>query len=472
MRKFLMLLVAALLLLPMLSSTGSAEEKEMAPNILPPTDATSPGDYYQVVFDAEAEASVLAMFTRLSTGTDPIDDIVLEIPGRVNLRYVFQEVPACQSECVRYGQQCAEDEVVCTSWDEPTSTCKAWGKRCKRYDNVCLEYEERCYGWQKTYVPLAYDAEPLSKSVRYTIHLKQPIKQAETGTILVYYKATGYVNPLINYDFDFETAKGPYDVEYARVAVATDSELYLRGAGTKTDYMPGLAQFESYAKETSAGSASAAEYMGTYVSGIRYASGYVKEKRGLDPWESFHVYGSYNYANLWFLTYFWETVAGLAVLILFKLFLWHFVKNALTSAFQGKREEKRKPERKEGKPASDGRFTRVAFAGLVSSLALLVASWAIFSWLLPSGSQFSYYPFSVFFGMLLLIASAAVMLIVFLAPAVWMWRRFGLNEGISTVVAAVIWLFILIGIISLFVQGEPPYRVMYGYLESAVSKVD
>ena len=49
----------------------------------------------------------------------------------------------------------------------------------------------------------------------------------------------------------------------------------------------------------------------------------VREKRWLDPWESFHVRGVYNYSELWFLTYVNEILA-LFFLIPLAWVVWKF----------------------------------------------------------------------------------------------------------------------------------------------------
>jgi len=455
MKRMIFAILALLIIMPFTSAADTVDSvaTEKISGIMPYYQS-SPGDYYQVMFDGEGEATVLALLARMNTGTEQMDTIVVQIPGRATIRYAFQEIKTCQQVCANYQQQCVENEVVCSSWDQYKSTCNSWQERCKRYDSICTQWQEQCSEWPKAYAPVKYDTDPtmpdsLSHSVRYTFHLPQPIKQTETGTILVYYKCADYVKPFVSFDFDFETAKGPYDISYTRVAIATDSDLYLRGGTTTTDYVPSYSQFESYALDASAGSAKASEALSNFVSNVRYAQGYVREKRSLDPWESFHVYGTYTYASVWPLAYFWEIVAVLLALILFRMFAWKRVHRALAGAFgwkQAKVDAKKGPAK--AATPKEGRFTRIAFAGLVSAIGLLVVTWVIFN-VMPQSYQFSY-PFSMFFSMVSVIASGAIMLIVFLAPAVWMWKRFGLAEAALSIVAAVIWLFILIALVGMF----------------------
>lgn len=437
---------------------------------------SSPGDYYQVMFDAEGEASVLVLLERFST-QDQMDSITIEIPGQVDLRYAFQEVPTCAQECVRYLPKCINEEIVCSdaNWDSSKGECSAWTPRCVTYSDVCVEYQEICRDWPKAYALLKFDAERLSKSTRYVIHLDKSIPAASTGKILLYYKATGYVSSLVNYDFDFETIKSAADVEQVRVAISLDSEMYLRGSGTSTDYVPSFRQIEAYAYDAASGSAKSSEALMNQANNIMWAQGYVKTKSALDPWESFHVYGTYNYANLWFLTYIWEIVIFLVALVVFKAFLWKPTSRKIGEAFGKKTAEKKtkeKPKEKKLEVPGDGRFTRVALAGLVSALLTMGLAWLVFNFLTPLSYAFGY-PFSFFFGIIILIVSGALMLLALGGPSIWMWRRYGIAEGALTFVSTIIWMFILLVLIATLITPTQVVIGPYygGYMETIGSVV-
>ncbi|MBI2543358.1 MAG: hypothetical protein HYW24_04175 [Candidatus Aenigmarchaeota archaeon] len=379
---------------------------------LPPR-YTSTGDYYQVVFDGESEASVLAKFVRMNTGNGTVDEIVFEIPGNVIMKYMFQEIH--------------------------NKTCNDFG----------------CYtDWMGTYAPLSYSSEELSKSVKYTVKLNKVIEPGETGTIILYYKAMGYVDSVINYNFDFETAKSPTDIEYTRVAISVDSDLYLRGGSTSVDYKSNFGGFEAAAKMSSSGMVTGeyASQIRGYSQNIQYASGYVKEKRNLDPWESFHVKGVYNYSELSFLTYLTEISVGLILLVAARIFLWDKIKNAFAeTGFFAKRKEAESYGRRR-----EGRFSRIAIAGFVSAVALLVVWWLFFSFLLNFVSYFDWRLQS--FSILFMLMGVVLSIVVFVLPSILIGKRYGTTDGVLTMVASIVWvILILSAIFLLFGYREPVY---------------
>lgn len=364
-------------------------------------------DYYQVIFDAEGEASVLASLTRTNMGKEPITELVLEIPGEtVNLRYAFQE-------------------GYCYSVMEQGITYE------EQQDMMIRKPMPPGYGCYPSN-PLEHTKEQLSKSVKYTIKLAQPIEPGQSANILLYYKAMGYVTKFVNFNFDFETIKSGYDVDYTRVAVGTDSELYLRGGATKTDYRPAFSGMETAAKEAAYPS------MQPYFEQARYASGFVREKRGLDPWEGFHVYGKYNYADAWFLTYDWEILLGTAItaaaLLLIRRKLGIFASILANKKWAGQR--------------------RITLYGLLSAILTLVTWWVLSSTLPALGS-------SIIFTPLLVLGGGALVLAAFFAPAVFVATKHGVNEGILVLVSSAILLLAIAAVLSsLFAPEVRAYAIM------------
>lgn len=371
MRKTFVVMVMLLIL------TSAAAANASMP--YPPYYESSPGDYYKVQFDGEGEASVMARISTLNFGKEPIKELVLEIPGNyVRLRYAFQEK-----------------------------------------------------GWEQ-FNPLDYQEEVLSKSTKYTIRLENPIEPGQTGTILMNYKAVGYIRMGVNFDFDFETIKKGTDIDKVRVAVSVDPDLYLRGGETRVDYRSDFSGFAGAAQAVSEDSSLYSQELRSYSDGITYASGYVRTKSNLDPWESFHVTGSYNWANLWFLTYIWEIAGAVLVLIAIKLLLFRRIR---------KMPRWRLPR---------DRFTRIGATGFLTAAALLAVWWGVAA-LMDS----VFYWFN-WFAPLLLLASGLVILIIFFAPAYAVGRKHGVNEGIWTLASTIIWLFVLIGIMAALSIGVSP----------------
>ncbi|MBL7206772.1 MAG: hypothetical protein ISS36_04200, partial [Candidatus Aenigmarchaeota archaeon] len=353
----------------------------------------SPGDYYQVMFDGEGEATVIALLNRMNTGNQLITEMELEIPGNVNIRYIFQDTG---------------------------------------------EY------WNQRYKPLEYKITELSKSKKLTIQLYDAIEQGNVGRIIINYKAYGYVNRYLNFDFDFETIKSPVDIDYIRVAIATDSDIYLRGGQSRTDYR--YDGFATTAESMIAGKTEASQEMGRYLDNIQYARGYVKEKRNLDPWESFHVTGSYNFANLWFLTFIWEIAGILAILVFVKFLFLGKIKKAF-----------KKPILPETKIPQINKILRISSISFASALGLLFIWFGLFagiSWM------FSGLPWELrsMFSFLMLLIVSVLTIAMFGLPAFYMGKKYGIWEGILTFIATVVWLFIFMFMFVLLIT--PVYSII------------
>lgn len=398
-------------------------------------DGESPGDYYQVIFDGEGEATVLARFTKMNIGKEPIFQLDMEIPGEhVKLKYVFQEVEekTCTLECSSYISECVESEKVCKAWDPETETCEEWEDRCSRYEDVCVDYHEVCdhYGWT-TFVPLDVKEQHLSKSTRYTIDLEQPIYPTETGTILVYYKADGYVEKGFAYDFDFETAKFPMDTEYVRVSVSTDADLYLKGSDSRVDYHP---NFEGYAVEASAGmamSAEASSYFRDISDNVRYARGFVKEAHSLDPWESFHVTGKYIKEEYkWALHLNWIAVLVLACIAL-KLF-W-------------------KPIAKRLK-LPKGKFARIIGYSFLSGFFLVLVGFVLMV-ILRGISYWIGWQYEALFAISLLGIMGITLGTIVAWPAYKNGKQYGFAAGMVTLIGSVLFASILVALLAVVLGG-------------------
>lgn len=351
--------------------------------------------YYQVFFDEEKDAYVLARFEIFNWKEENLTQISFEIPGKwVSLRYIIEERRPYSRE---------------------------------------IEF-------------LDYEVQQLSNSYVYKVNLSQPLHRGEGTNLYLYYKVKGYVKKFINFNFDFETVKLPFEISYVRVSVGVDSNLYLRGGKTRTDFRSELSFFESLTRKVAKTQAS---NIGYYFERIKYARDYVKEKRMLDAWESFHVTGSYNYKELFFLTYIKEILIGLVVLlillILFKTGMLRF------DVFKRKEWEGfRKLRRKE---LTFGRLVALTF---FTSLISISSLWGIFSLF---SSRWRIHPFIVFLGVVLL---GCIFILTFSGPAFYFGRKYEISTGILTFLLSLGWLFLFLLILSLLLP--PPFPTLFSHV--------
>jgi len=268
------------MLFALLGSAFFSASAMIMPGYVPPINdgVFGQNQYYSVVYDGEGEAAVGAKLLIQNNGKEKIDSTIIEIPGTgIRMIRAVQEVYGKEQYCYKWDQVCVdEDEYSCT------------------------KYERQCDDWRwrsKTYEPAYYSLDPeeeeLSESVKYTFKLEKPLGEQEQSAILLYYKVPKSAEKKFGvFNFKFETAKTPYDVNSVRVAVNTQEELYLKGGEAETQYR---ATYDTAFKEMSAPSEIGiqSKALSNFSNQITHTNGYTKTTSGLDPWESFTVEGKY-----------------------------------------------------------------------------------------------------------------------------------------------------------------------------------
>ena len=380
--------------------------------------------YYVVNFDEEGEAAVAAKLVIQNTKKQEITDVVVEIPGQsVRIINAIQEAR------------------------ESTRKCRYWDDICIWYNNnICEKHAKKCYEWYYDYQPyqtyhtIDYDYEILSKSVKYTLHLPVNVSEQQTTTILLYYKATGYVDQSLGvYNFDFETAKLNYDINKIRVAITVQEDLYFKGGKTRIDFRPN----SGVMSKSLAAEGARSDEMQSFSSQITYSPGYVKEAQGLDPWESFHVKGKY--ASSWFALYkAWIILVLLALAAVVwgtNLFLINKVKKV------------RRPKlNKKVKPVTVGFFNSL----------VLIGFWFLLSVFMKWFSRVIYYTYEGFlFPLIILFASLIILVLTFGVP-IYMGIKHGLSSGVITMLSQIFWMFVFLIVIAflLTIFGSSP--TIYG----------
>jgi hypothetical protein len=261
--------------------------------------------YYSVVFDGEGEAAVNAKLTLENIDTDKsIDKIMVEIPGdEVRMIKAIQEMPTRRKQCRRWEPMPMPMEHEKDSMVIPQSI-----------NRECIEWYPYVSG--PRYYTLKFEKEQLSKSVQFTLNLPEPVLPHETISVLLYYKASGYVEEKSGiFHFNYETMKAPYDVETVRVAINVQEGLYLEGGKAETDYKPSPTTYSlQYAPSALEGVQD--EATSKFSREIQYAPGYTKNTSGLDPFESFIVEGKYATSQFALEKWFIVGVVGIFILVL------------------------------------------------------------------------------------------------------------------------------------------------------------
>ncbi|MDD5178146.1 MAG: hypothetical protein PHT54_02600 [Candidatus Nanoarchaeia archaeon] len=394
--------------------------------IMPVPDQNSFGQdqYYGVVFDKEGEAAVAAKITYYNSGSEDINEVVIELPG-TNHRMV-----SILQEYYVKEKRCSYWEEVCFKTDS-NGFCEEFKKQCNNW------YEYQVY--PPYYYSLKSDKEELSNSVKYTIKLEKPIKSQESGSVILYYKSKDYVESSFGvYRFGFETLKIPYDTKSMTVAVDVVDDLKMSDTNSQTQYLD-----VSYDKAASfaVGEGAQSDELYRFSNNIGYNGQRLETTSNLDPWESFKVTGKYS--SSWFNLHkgsilIWVLVAlvviGGAVLLI------------------------KKGLKKQTSPA-----LRIIGTSLVSTI-VLGGLWFLAKVLYDFVRNNLYYQYSSLVGILIITLTVILSLAIWIVPAVFIGMKYGVKEGIWTVIATIGFTLILvvIAMIIIFSLKQNPGPVYYG----------
>ncbi len=429
-------IAASLMLLILLANSMSVAATQ-------PYYGGSSGHYYQVIFDGEGEASVIAKIVQTNYGKENINNVTLEIPGRVNVRYILQEVPVqtCENYCIGYGNVCSKTDMVCDNWNSTSQSCSYWESKCTQFSSVCSQYSSRCYdSYERSFIPLEFNEEQLSSSKKLIVGLSKPVAGGKEVKLVIYYKVFGYVNRELNLNFDFETIKSPYDTPYLRVAVDVDDDLSLKGGDTKTTYISNFNSLESFsAPQKIAIAGDQANLIGSISDNVVYAGGYVKTKSNLDPWESFHVAGRYNGKNVWFLNYY-EEIIGFIVAVVVVNLLMNDVIGGISNLIK-----------KLGKSP----LSRIISRGFISAAAVALTTAIMYAF----SSSLSYLFRNQVGSILVVVAGMASILFSIAFPAYYHAQKYGNKEGALVLLSTIAWLFVMAYAISAIFGNNYYYAI-------------
>ncbi|MFH1751196.1 MAG: hypothetical protein ABH863_05950 [Candidatus Micrarchaeota archaeon] len=422
---FAILLLSLLLFTSLSSAMLDVVNKQIAEPM--PYVATAPqatDSYYQAIFDERGQALVLARLELSNYQREPVTEITLEIPGNsVSLKYALQASPSCTQQCAKFDKVCTQSRKVCDVWDYSQDSCTTWRDECQSYQSQCVQYTQKCSGSidsnSATYKLV--DVQKIGGNT-FRIMLDSPIGSGEKSALLLSYRVFGYVTDGFTKDFDFQTIKAQFDIDYSRVSISVDKDLELKGGQSRTDYVTGFNTFESQMASAPKADAISGSSLGI-ANSIRYATGYVKEKRNLLPNESFHVTGSF--ADAGWKLYILDWLFWLAVVLLILYGCWKFCIPKIISLFESfAPQASKKPQKNAGFDAS-----RAIVAAFISATAYAILSLVFMAiFLIASSMRIIASNTSAIFLVFIILAGIVGVVLLFLYAN----SRFGTLEAIVT----------------------------------------
>lgn len=415
----------------------SVSAMEMMPRPYPDHSGFGSNQWYSVFLDGEGEASVAAKLQIYNSGKEPLKNITLEIPGvSVRILVLLQEIPTRQQQCTQWENYCGaySPQSVCTAWGPGgAGDCVTFEKPCMRQEQRCVSYQE-VIGYPSTYVPIDAPKETLSKSTKVTISFAEEIPSQAQGAILVYYKSADVAQKSFGvWDFDVETLKWGLDTNDVRVSVNVEPGFYLKGQKAEVDYQPAAFGAFAAAEKMSAGPS---QELSDASNRIMYEPGWVKETRGLDPWESFRVQG--DYAESKFLLQKWSIFVTLLILAGLLAGSMMVVRKLVRIKVQGTP-------------------VLVILAGFVSSIVLIV-SWWLLVFVIKNVNNWMGYRYSEFLIPMLLLVGIVWFIVWVFGPALFVGvKTESWLAGILTLISTVLWLVImLVGLVIVLSATSSP----------------
>lgn len=285
----LLLTLAFILLFPAISR--AQETASFAP--MPPYDGGMPAQpfgqthAYTVTLrgNAEAVVSMKAVFTNYEEATQSA--MTFQVPkGEIKSISAYQVVH--EPQCIRYDDQ----PIIYDKYDQANQTPAG---RPMYKEPVCIEYQDPDY-YNYYYGNTKYlKADVTMDSGTINISLSKEIGPQKSGSIVLYYRATGFVkkDSFGAYTYSFETLKSDTTIRSLTVGVNTDSDLMLEGTDQSVNYettktMAPLLARDSGMKQ---GSFVSAEF-DSYYQQIGYGR-ITKTSADLQPYDSFTVEGRY-----------------------------------------------------------------------------------------------------------------------------------------------------------------------------------
>jgi len=435
MGKIISIVIMFLFLVSIVGTIGVSAQEEMVsesygyPGYPVYSDTTTNQQFYTVVFDEEGQVSVAGRLVYVNTNKDKCTDlnkcigstmssISLQIPGsNVRIINIFQEVYDTEEVCQYY-------EEVCTLFEN--------GK-CSTYTKTCANY------YTQTVYPPKYILvnNELSPDGSYKLTLPQPAKQGEFVTLLVYYKADGFVEEnTLTSGFAFETIKSNFDVNYVTVSVDVTGDNRILGVDSNVNYQP---NFAALANSYVGKEAFASDELYRTSQNIGYG-GYTETASLLDPMESFTVDGKYS--DSW-IVFNWGKFLTVVILLLAFVGFGYGGYKVLSKATNSINSNKKSKTRKS---ISLG---NLFFIGGGSAVLMVVLLWVgkFVSSLLPYGMN---YQTRATIGLLIGLIELLIVFFLTFGPSIYIGVKEGAERGFI-VFGITIGALIILGILSIVV---------------------
>lgn len=437
---------------------NSGTGKYIIPPIKPSSDFLGQNHFYTVTFRGNGEAIINLKVVLANFEEEPLKSVSLRVP-RVDIKNLAVYQVMRESTCIRYIEQPLPlyEEQSGASQKVPETDFSYQKKSIiGRPVPICDEYDEPNY-YDYGYGSAKYlKANYALKGDTIEIELPKEIKKDKSGSFFIYFRALGYTTKNIfgTRQFTFETLQVNDIINSLQIGIATDSDLYLRGAQGRVSYRfdEGVAALKSESGLTEMKSPRFDQFFNEIGQG-----NIVKNANNLQPLDSFTVKGSYADSRL--KLYGKEITIGIiifvlvvtAVIVLIKFYLKRRKKEELSG-------ETLKGSRKLMEGGNLIPFIEMFGLSFISSILILIYA-VIISFVLRNFTFNSpYFDSQSFFYVMILFLSLGVCGLLLFGPVVFLGLKRGWKWGLTALIGTIIFLgiyLILIFMITILLQGNP-----------------
>lgn len=393
----------------------------------------------------EAVVSMKAIFTNYEEAT--MSALTFQVPkGEIQNISAYQVV--IEPQCIQY-EQFISDRVKDSLGKED------YGIQLPMVINKepkCVQYSDPDY-YQGYYGNMQYmKADVNSDGKTINVILPKGVSPQKSGSIVLYYRATGYVKKDVfgAFLYSFETLKSDATVRSLSVGVNTDSDLILEGTDQQVNYDTVVSSAPLLARDTGMkqNSFMSAEF-DSYYQQIGYGR-VTKTSADLQPFDSFTVEG--RYAKSQMQLYGKRYTIGALLIIGFLI----IVIAVIYRVIQG---FTKSPSGNVRTSAISSHKILMSF-GLGFTSSILVSLYTIFLFIFMNLLQQSYYSqLSTVISLFVVLISGIMYIVLVFGPALFVGWKKGIWWGVGTLGITLLLLCIYVGffLLYLFVNNQRMY---------------
>lgn len=386
--------------------------------------------YYTVTFRGNGEAVVALKIIFSNFETTSLSKLTFNIPKVTPKDLVVYQVLR-EPQCIEYIE----------SQSQPIQYIPGSNTATPTFRSPCLGYQEPDY-YQYLQGGTTYKkAQHALTGNKLTVTLPQETKAESSGSIIIYYRTTGYVTREFGaFRYIFETIKAEDSIRTLQIGVTIDPDFIFSGVSGFVSYRSPLQVPPMKIAETTTRSQSAR--FDTFYQQIGQGA-FVKNASNLQSHESYTIKGKY--AKNIFLLYLKEIIIGLGILFAIGVVAFLIIRRILKQPTPN-------TSRKLANPQSQfaRRLLETEGASFIGSILMLAYSLLLSFEFIFLGRYGVVEQFFILVFIFTVVVSMGIYGVLFIFPAYFIGKRQGIKWGVITFVSTIGWVILYLLILLTF----------------------